>query len=107
MEASAFYQLAIRLGTAELIHCLKIISDNTEQNTATVNADKVKKMIAAKIQTIEQLIGLSQTLVGRNSFYYCRTRSIINTSLKNGISQNLKAFSYRVYYVSGHYVCLM
>ena len=56
MEASAFYQLAIRLGTAELIHCLKIISDNAEQNTATVNADKVKKMITAQVQTIEQLI---------------------------------------------------
>ena len=56
MEASAFYQMAIRLGTAELIHCLKIISDNTEQNTTTVNADKVKKMISAQVQTIEKLI---------------------------------------------------
>lgn len=56
MESSAFYQIAIRLGSAELIHCLKIISDNTEQDTATVNADKVKKMISAQVQIIEKLI---------------------------------------------------
>jgi adenosylhomocysteine nucleosidase len=56
MEASAFYQMAIRLGTAELIHCLKIISDNTEQSATTVNADKVKKIIAAQINTIESII---------------------------------------------------
>jgi hypothetical protein len=56
MEASAFYQIAIRLGTAELIHCLKIVSDNSEQSTETVNADKVKKLIAAHTKTIEDLI---------------------------------------------------
>jgi nucleoside phosphorylase len=56
MEASGFYQMAIRLGTAELIHCIKIISDNTEQPTSTVNADKVKKMISAKMKIIEQTI---------------------------------------------------
>lgn len=56
MEASAFYQMAIRLGSAELIHCLKIISDNTEHSTSAVNADKVKTMVAARLQTIEKLI---------------------------------------------------
>ena len=56
MEASAFYQMAIRLGTAELIHCLKIVSDNTEQSAATVNADKVKKIITTQISTIESII---------------------------------------------------
>lgn len=56
MEASAFYQMAIRLGTAELIHCLKIVSDNTQQSAATVNADKVKKIITAQISTIESII---------------------------------------------------
>ncbi|MBL1140685.1 MAG: hypothetical protein HND53_01495 [Proteobacteria bacterium] len=56
MEASAFYQMAIRLGTTELIHCLKVVSDNAEQTTSTVNADKVKKIIAAQMQIIENLI---------------------------------------------------
>jgi hypothetical protein len=56
MEASAFYQMAIRLGTAELIHCLKIVSDNTEQSASTVNADKVKTLISKQTHTIEKLI---------------------------------------------------
>lgn len=56
MEASAFYQMAIRLGTAELIHCLKFVSDNEDQNTSTINASKVKKMISGQIQLIEKLI---------------------------------------------------
>jgi hypothetical protein len=56
MEASGFYQMAIRLGTAELIHCLKIISDNNEQTTSTVNADSVKKLITAHTRTIDCIV---------------------------------------------------
>lgn len=56
MEASAFYQMAIRLGTAELIHSLKIISDNTIQPTSTVNAATVIKLMTAQIDIIEDLM---------------------------------------------------
>ncbi len=56
MEASGFYQIAIRLGTAECIHCLKIISDNHTQPTSTVNADSVKKLVIAQIETIENVL---------------------------------------------------
>ena len=62
MEASGFYQMAIRLGTAELIHCLKIISDNAKQPTSTVNADGVKKMISTQMKIIEQTIELLKPL---------------------------------------------
>lgn len=56
MEASGFYQMAIRLGSAELVHCLKIISDNHEQATSTVNADGVKKLISNHINTLENIL---------------------------------------------------
>lgn len=56
MEASAFYQMAIRLGTAELIHCLKIVSDNTTQASTKVTADMVKTLVSNKIRLIENLI---------------------------------------------------
>lgn len=62
MEASAFYQMAIRLGTAELIHSLKIISDNTIQPTTTVNANTVIKLITAQIEAIEKLMNALQPL---------------------------------------------
>ncbi len=56
MEAAGFYQMAIRLGTAELIHSLKIISDNHEQSTSTVNAKSVKKLITDHTETIESIL---------------------------------------------------
>jgi nucleoside phosphorylase len=56
MEAAGFYQMALRLGTAELIHCLKIVSDNQEHPTASINAEGVKKLIAKHKTTIEQVL---------------------------------------------------
>ncbi len=58
MEASAFYQMASRLGTSELIHCIKIISDNLQQPAHTVNANNVKSMIAVKLDKIENILNL-------------------------------------------------
>jgi len=62
MEASAFYQMAIRLGTTELIHCFKIISDNKEHPASELNANKVKQLITAQIQTIEKLLDCLEPL---------------------------------------------
>ncbi len=56
MEAAGFYQMALRLGTAELIHCLKIVSDNQEHPADKINADSVKKLIAKHMTTIEQVL---------------------------------------------------
>jgi hypothetical protein len=60
MEASGFYQMAIRLGTAELIHSLKIISDNHEQSTSTINAKNIKKLITAHTGTIDTILDTLQ-----------------------------------------------
>lgn len=62
MEASAFYQVALRLGTTELIHCLKIVSDNTEKPASNVNADSIKKLIASNTNTIVKVIELLKPL---------------------------------------------
>lgn len=56
MEAAGFYQVALRLGTAELIHCLKIVSDNQNNPASKINADSVKKLIAAHTVTIDQVL---------------------------------------------------
>ena len=55
MEASAFYETAIRFSTNELIQCLKIISDNQQTNLQTINAKQVSKWIANKLNIIEQV----------------------------------------------------
>lgn len=56
MEAAGFYSMALRLGTAELIHCLKIVSDNQDNPATGINADNVKKLIASHKPTIEHVI---------------------------------------------------
>ena len=56
MEAAGFYQMAQRLGTAELIHCLKIVSDNQNNPATKINVDSVKKLIASHRVTIDQVL---------------------------------------------------
>ncbi len=63
MEAAAFYQMAIRLGTHELIHSFKIVSDNLANPAQTINTDRVKTLIAAKIELIEQTLAALKPLV--------------------------------------------
>ena len=62
MEASGFYEMARRAGTAELIHCLKVISDNAEQPVGALNAGRVKALIAAQIDQIKAFVLALQTL---------------------------------------------
>lgn len=56
MEASAYYQMALRLGTAELIHCFKVVSDNSEQPARKINTANINKLIALHFTTIDKLI---------------------------------------------------
>ena len=56
MEASAFYAVASRYATSELIHVLKIISDNAIQPAERFNTKFVEQLITGKINIIEQMI---------------------------------------------------
>ncbi len=66
MEAAGFYAIASRLGTSELIHCFKVVSDNALSDSFSVNARTVKSYINNCIGTIDELIdnlrGLSSEL---------------------------------------------
>lgn len=62
MEASAFYETAARFTTSELIHSLKIISDNQLAPANNLQAPQVSAYIAAQLATIEALILSLQTL---------------------------------------------
>lgn len=62
MEAAGFYSSACRIGTAELIHCLKIISDNEQSPPELLGARQVTDLIAEKLSVIEYLIGQLQNL---------------------------------------------
>ncbi len=56
MEASAFYEVAVRFSTGELIHCLKVISDNELSPAENIQPKQVSQLIAAHVATIETLL---------------------------------------------------
>ena len=56
MEASAFYETAVRFSTGELIHCLKVISDNELSPVENIQPKQVASLIAAHVATIETLL---------------------------------------------------
>lgn len=56
MEASAFYEMAIRFTAAELIVCLKIISDNFDEAIASISEQKVQDWVSNQIQPIDHLV---------------------------------------------------
>jgi adenosylhomocysteine nucleosidase len=56
MEASAFYETAVRFSTGELIHCLKVISDNESSPADNIQPKQVESLIAAHVAVVEALI---------------------------------------------------
>ncbi|MFZ2403614.1 MAG: hypothetical protein WAW41_00645 [Methylobacter sp.] len=56
MEASAFYETAVRFSTGELIHCLKVISDNESSPAENIQPKQVSSLITAHVSTIETVL---------------------------------------------------
>jgi len=56
MEASAFYETAVRFTSGELVQCLKVISDNQLSPVDYINPKQASALIAAHIPAIEELI---------------------------------------------------
>jgi adenosylhomocysteine nucleosidase len=56
MEASAFYETAVRFSTGELILCLKVISDNELSSVENIQPNQVASLIAAHVAAIETLL---------------------------------------------------
>ena len=56
MEAAAFFEIARRCTHAELVHCLKVVSDGPAAAPETINAVKVQAWIAAHLGTLDRLI---------------------------------------------------
>jgi len=55
MEASGYYAAASRFSPSELVHCCKIVSDNTDQGIDHINKESVTAMIDDQIDVIVKL----------------------------------------------------
>ena len=54
MEATGFYQTAIRFTTAELTQCIKVISDNLKKPIEKINAGLAGELISAAMPAIDE-----------------------------------------------------
>lgn len=54
MEASAFFEIAVKFSSSELIHCLKIVSDNEKISIDNIQAKTVIEWIANHGNAIEK-----------------------------------------------------
>ncbi len=65
MEASGFYAAAARFQSCELIHSLKIISDNSDHATDNISEKSTIALINQNMSTIDVLIGELQPLASQ------------------------------------------
>jgi len=56
MEASAFYETAVRFTSSELVLCLKVISDNQLSPVDNIQPKQVAELIATNMSTVESLL---------------------------------------------------
>ena len=54
MEASAFYEIAIRFSSGELIQCIKIISDNKNNPSSQIKPAQVSQWVSDVLPVIEE-----------------------------------------------------
>jgi adenosylhomocysteine nucleosidase len=64
MEASSFYETAIRFSTGELCQCLKVISDNADLPASQIQAQTVSTLIHDQLATIKQVVADLTRLAG-------------------------------------------
>ncbi|MDC9729256.1 MAG: hypothetical protein PSN04_08000 [Methyloprofundus sp.] len=66
MEASAFYETAIRFSSSELIQCLKVISDNEANSVEGITPAKVSVWVQNHLNCIESCISELQGLASEH-----------------------------------------
>lgn len=70
MEASGFAAAALRLATVEMVHCYKIVSDNSQSTLSQLTRQRVAELAGFHVQAIERIInsldGLAAEVATRN-----------------------------------------
>ncbi|MDH5325172.1 MAG: hypothetical protein OEZ68_09705 [Gammaproteobacteria bacterium] len=56
MEAAGFYAIASRFSSTELVHCYKVVSDNSATGTETLDKQTVKALVQGHLGIVDELI---------------------------------------------------
>ncbi len=97
MEASAFYEIAIKFSSSELIHCLKVVSDNRNFPINGISETYVERWCADQLNIIDnfvdQLLTLQQSTPDIKSKQYNQILNTFHFSATNCVK--LKALLHR------------
>ena len=63
MEAAGVYPVACRFATAELVHCIKIVSDNRTNPPESLDADRISALIERRSAEVESVVATLEALV--------------------------------------------
>jgi hypothetical protein len=63
MEASGFFAEAVKHTTTDLVHVLKIVSDNSSRSVRLVTASIVEELVTANLKAIEWLVESTLSMV--------------------------------------------
>lgn len=64
LEAAGFYATLCRVGTLELIHCLKVVSDNPDRPLRPLPEREVSDLIEGRLAHVETLVSRLRELAG-------------------------------------------
>lgn len=56
MEAAAFYEIAAKFSSSELILCIKLVSDNLNFSVANINENRVEQWVTEQLTLLSDLI---------------------------------------------------
>lgn len=62
MEASGFLETALRFTSAELVQCLKFVSDNTSEPVANLGLERIGELAEQSLDTLEAVMAEIETL---------------------------------------------
>ena len=67
MEAAAFFATAVRTTSAELVHVVKVISDNRQVPAECFDRDKVGELVGEALPVLDSLLASLSTLAGEQT----------------------------------------
>lgn len=76
MEAAGFYEMAVKFSNCELIHCLKVISDNGISGAENIDEQKVDLWME---QSLPVCLGIVEQLTKRRSVLHFTSQNDIYT----------------------------
>ncbi len=101
MEACGFYEAASRCASHELVHCLKVVSDNRDRPASSLTGDRVSELVFGNLATIaaaaEILRGLAvdvaRTSAEPAGFHAILSRAHFTTTQRRQLRRLLRRFA--------------